>query len=163
MLVTVGLQTAVVLISVLIAWIASGSHSAWSLFLGGAAGVVPNALFALRLARHQGKSPESYPVVFFLGEFTKIFLTIAAFGLIIKFQPNSNWLAVMIGLIVGLKVQLFGLWFTGDRTDRVIREAEQKLAEQKELERAQRELEEFERQAATTSVAKREQFSGKSN
>jgi ATP synthase protein I len=123
MLIAVGLQTLAVLIGILIAALVGGSHAAWSLFLGGAAGVVPNALFAFRLSRHKGRSPESYPTVFFLGEFTKIGLTIFAFGLILKYAPDTNWLAAMIGFIVGLKAQLFALWFGGDRTDKVVQEA----------------------------------------
>jgi hypothetical protein len=46
--------------------------------------------------------------------------------LILKFVPNANWLAVMIGFVVGLKAQIFALWFNGDRTDRVIKEAQVK-------------------------------------
>ncbi len=138
MLIAVGLQTIAVLVGILIAALVGGSHSAWSFFLGGAAGVVPNALFAFRLSRHTGRSPESYPVVFFLGEFTKIGLTIGAIGLILKFAPDTNWLAAMTGLIVGLKAQLFGLWFTGDRTGRVIREA-QAAKEKAEKEQAEKE------------------------
>jgi ATP synthase protein I len=148
MFMAVGLQTLAVFVGILIAALVGGSHAAWSLFLGGAAGVVPNALFAFRLSRHKGRSPESYPVVFFLGEFTKIGLTIFAFGLILKFAPDASWLAVMIGFVVGLKAQIFALWFDGDRTDRVIKEAE--AAKQQALLEAEAKLQ-ADLQAATAA------------
>jgi ATP synthase protein I len=125
MWVAVGLQTLAVLIGMILAGLLGGQVSASSWLAGGAAAVLPNALFAWRLTRQKNKPPESYIVAFFLGEFLKIGLTIAALGLIVKYLPQASWLEVLLGLIVGLKAQLFGLWFTGDRTNKVIREAEE--------------------------------------
>ena len=44
---------------------------------GGASAVIPNGLFALRLAMHRGRPPESYPVVFLIGELLKVLLSVA--------------------------------------------------------------------------------------
>jgi ATP synthase protein I len=92
----------------------SGANSAWFFVLGALCAVVPNALFALRLSFHRGKSAESYPVVFFLGEFLKIGLTLAGLGLIIKSYQGSStevaWLALLLGLIIVLKAPL-GMWW----------------------------------------------------
>jgi ATP synthase protein I len=112
----VSLQLAVTVVLTLVAGVAVGSSSAWSLFLGGAAAFIPNALFALRLSLHRGKSPESYPVVFFLGEFAKIGLTIAILAAIVNSYDSMHGLSLLIGLIASLKAPLFALWLTGDRT-----------------------------------------------
>ena len=82
------------------------------------AATVPNALFALRLSLHRRKSPESYPVVFFIGEFVKIGLTLGLFMAIIRFGTGHaeeiRWLALTTGLIVALKAPLFALWLARD-------------------------------------------------
>ena len=85
--------------------------SARFLLLGGAVAIVPNALFALRLALHRKRTPESYPVVFFLGEFAKIGLTVGLLAWIVKSVPDIRWLPLLIGLIVALKAPLFALAF----------------------------------------------------
>ena len=79
--------------------------------LGGMAAVIPNALFALRLAVHRGRSPESYPVVFFLGEFVKIGLTLGLLAWIVHWQTEVRWLPLILGLIVALKAPLFAMLF----------------------------------------------------
>jgi len=109
MLAAIGLQIAAVAVSVLIAGATAGWESARFLMLGGAAAIIPNALFALRLALHRNKSPESYPVVFFLGMFVKIGLTLGLLAWVIKTEPDIRWLPLLIGLIVALKAPLFAL------------------------------------------------------
>ncbi|MGD9946269.1 MAG: ATP synthase subunit I [Burkholderiaceae bacterium] len=109
MLAAVGLQIAAVAVSALVAVLAAGWESARFLMLGGAAAVIPNALFALRLTLHRNKSPESYPVVFFLGMFVKIGLTLGLLAWIIKTEPDIRWLPLLLGLIIALKAPLFAL------------------------------------------------------
>ncbi len=115
MFAAVGLQVAASLALGLVALVAFGVQSALSLMLGGAAAFVPNGLFALRLAMHRNKSPESYPVVFFLGEFAKIGLTIALLAVVVKNYDDLHWPSMLLGLIVSLKMPLFALWITGNR------------------------------------------------
>jgi ATP synthase protein I len=109
MFIAVGLQVAAVAVLALAAGIGFDWSSAGFLVLGGAAAIIPNSLFALRLAIQRGKSAESYPVVFFLGEFAKIGLTIALIALIARTFPATNWLALLIGLIAALQAPLFAL------------------------------------------------------
>lgn len=111
MFAAVGLQAALVLGLAIVAFGVSGGLAAWHLMLGGFAAIVPNALFALRLALHRGRSPESYPTVFFLGEFAKIGLTVGMLALLIRYEPDLQWLPMLIGLIAALKAPLLmGFW-----------------------------------------------------
>lgn len=119
MFIAVGLQIATVTILALAAGLAVDWDSARYLALGGAVAIVPNGLFALRLALHRGRSPESYPVVFFLGEFLKVGMTIGLFGLIIRYGEDVRWLAVLIGFIAALKATVLAFAFRSvDRFDR---------------------------------------------
>jgi ATP synthase protein I len=115
MFVAVGLQVVASLVFGLVALAVFGYVSALSLVLGGAVAFIPNALFALRLAMHTGKSPESYPAVFFLGEFAKIALTIALLAAVVKSYDELHWPSLLVGLILSLKAPLFALWLTGNR------------------------------------------------
>ena len=110
MLAAVGLQVAAVAVLALVAGLTTGMESARFLLLGGAVAIVPNALFALRLSLHRKRPPESYPVVFFLGEFAKLGLTVGLLAWIVKSVPDIRWLP-LIGLIVALKAPLFALAF----------------------------------------------------
>lgn len=114
MFAAVGLQVASILLLGLVAGGVSDWTSAKFFVLGGAAAVIPNALFALRLAMHRGRSPESYPVVFFLGEFAKIGLTLGLLAWIVHWQTEVRWLALILGLIVALKAPLFALLIARD-------------------------------------------------
>jgi ATP synthase protein I len=105
------LQIGSVLVLALGAALVSGWSSAWYVVLGGTAAIVPNALFALRLALHRGRTPESYPVVFFLGQFAKIGLTVALLAAIHKWLGPLQWLPLLLGLIVALKAPLFALLY----------------------------------------------------
>ena len=102
----VGLQVVTVAILGLLAGLVAGWPSAKSLVLGGLAATVPSALFALRLSMHKGRSPESYPVVFFVGELVKIGLTVALLAAIVRWQPDVRWLPLIIGLVGALKAPL---------------------------------------------------------
>ncbi len=114
MLLAILLQIGLVAILALGAWVVSGSSSALYVVLGGAAAIIPNSLFAARLALHRGKSSESYPVVFFLGQMLKVGLTVVLLGVIVKYAAPVDWLPLLLGLIVALKAPLFALWFARD-------------------------------------------------
>lgn len=114
MFAAIGLQVASVTILGLLAGLVFDWTSAKFFVLGGAAAVVPNALFALRLAANRGRSAESYPVVFFLGEFAKIGLTLGLVAGIVHWQQQVGWLALILGLIVALKAPLFALLIVRD-------------------------------------------------
>jgi ATP synthase protein I len=110
------LQIGSVLALALGAALVSGWSSAWYVVLGGSAAIIPNSLFALRLALHQGRSPESYPVVFFLGQFAKIGLTAFLLVAIHKWLGPLQWLPLLLGLIVALKAPLFALLYVRSLT-----------------------------------------------
>jgi ATP synthase protein I len=122
MLITVALQALAITVLSVLALFIYGPLQAWSLVYGGAAATVPCALFALRLTMHRRQPAESYLTVFFLGEFIKIGLTVALLGAVIKWAGPLHWPSLLIGLIVALKMPLFGLWILGDKTP-VSREA----------------------------------------
>jgi ATP synthase protein I len=107
MLKTVGLQVLATIIATLLAFWWSEMAFATSVLVGGAAAVVPNGLFALRLAAHKNKSAESYPVVFFLSEFAKIGLTIAALAVAYQWLPDVSGAGLLLGFIVALKAPMF--------------------------------------------------------
>jgi ATP synthase protein I len=110
MFLAVGLQFALVTVTAIGAALWFGSVSAWSVVLGGAAAIIPNGLFALRLSMLQGKSPDSFPVVFFLGEFAKIFMTIALLAAVGRWVEPLSWPSLIAGLVVALKAPLAMAW-----------------------------------------------------
>lgn len=112
MFAAVGSQVVVVMALTLLTGALFGWSSARDVALGGAAAILPNGLFALRLAIHRNRAPESYPVVFFLGEFFKIGLTVALLALAVQQVADLQWLALLVGLIAAVKAPLvWGLWF----------------------------------------------------
>lgn len=118
MLMAVLLQIAAVTVLALGTAIVSGWPGAASAALGGAAAIVPNSLFALRLAMQRGRTAESYPVVFFLGQFAKIGLTVGLLAAIVKWLgPQVDWLPLLLGLIVALKAPLFALLYVRSQPD----------------------------------------------
>ena len=114
MFIAVGLQVATVVVLALVSGAVFDWTSARYLALGGAAAIIPNGLFALRLASHRGKRAESYPAVFFLGEFAKIGLTVALVVWVARSTESVRWLPLLIGLIAALQVPLFALLWQRD-------------------------------------------------
>ncbi|MFA7665779.1 MAG: ATP synthase subunit I [Burkholderiaceae bacterium] len=103
MFVAVGLQVAVVVVLVLVTGGVWGVNVALSVAFGGGAAIVPNGLFALRLAMNRGRTSESYPVVFFLGEIVKIGLTVALLVWAATSLPQLQWPPLLLGLVAALK------------------------------------------------------------
>jgi ATP synthase protein I len=113
--VAVGFQATAVLVCALGAWIFTGASEAIFVLYGGCSAVIPNGLFALRLALHRGRPPETYPVVFFVGEALKVLSSVALLGLVVKGQDDVRWLALLVGWIVALKAPLLLLpWWHWD-------------------------------------------------
>ena len=107
----VGLQILATLIVALVAWPLGGANAAVSALLGGAACVVPNALFALRLAIAARRPQGTDMAVFFVGEFVKIGSTIALLALIAWAWKDVVWLAMIVAVIAALKSYLIALLF----------------------------------------------------
>ncbi|MFO1435308.1 MAG: ATP synthase subunit I [Gammaproteobacteria bacterium] len=95
------------------AWV--GKPGAVSIFLGGAAVAVPNALLALWLTIRVRRFGALSTAALLLGEFLKLGLTLAVLALVVaKFRHAIVWPALIIGVIGALKAQWLALWFTRD-------------------------------------------------
>ena len=90
-------------------WLA-GFHGAVSAGLGGGVCVLPNFLFALRLAKVARSRGASYPVNFFLGEFIKIALTVGLLVLIVKNYADLHWPSLLIGLVLAAQAGFLAFW-----------------------------------------------------
>jgi ATP synthase protein I len=96
---------ATVLVAVL-AWLWVGLHGAVSAGLGGAAVVIPNLLFALSLWA-AARSGRASVAGFFVGEFIKVAATLALLVIVAGAYRDLHWLALLAGLFVALKANLF--------------------------------------------------------
>ena len=103
------LQGIAALLVALIAWVVGGSAAAWSALLGGAACLVPNGLFALRLAAAARRPQGPSAATFFVGEFLKVASTVALLALIVWAYRDLVWLAMIAAVIVTLKSYLVAL------------------------------------------------------
>jgi ATP synthase protein I len=103
------LQGVAALAVALIAWLLGGSAAAWSALAGGAACVVPNALFALRLAASARRPQGTSVATFFVGEFVKVASTVALLAFIAWAYRDLVWLALIAAVIVTLKSYFLAL------------------------------------------------------
>lgn len=89
-----------------IAWIWVGRHGAASAALGGAAVIVPNLFFALSLwaAARSGRTSAAR---FLVGELIKVTATLALLAIVAGAYRDLHWLALLAGLVVALKANLF--------------------------------------------------------
>jgi len=97
------LQILTTVIVSLVAGLLGGSHAAISALLGGAACVVPNGLFALKLAAAARRPQGTSPAVFLVGEFVKVVSTLVLLGLVVALYKDLVWLALLASVIVVLK------------------------------------------------------------
>lgn len=84
-------------------WLGGGGFV--SVVLGGGAYLLPNLVFVVRLRRAASRETAS-AATFFVGEFAKLLATIALLGLAQRYV-EVNWLALILGLFVALKANLF--------------------------------------------------------
>lgn len=95
-------QFAVAVLVAVIAGALGGSHAWWSALMGGLSCAVPNALFALRLFASARKPGGATPAVFFIGEFAKIFSTIALMGAVVWWYRDLHWPAFVAAVVAVL-------------------------------------------------------------
>ena len=107
MIKAVYLQIGATILVALIAGLIIGERGAVSAALGGAACVLPNLLFALRLRAVSKRPAASYPIAFFVGEFLKIASTVGLLATVRLVYPDVHWLALFLGFVVALKANLF--------------------------------------------------------
>lgn len=89
-----------------LAWFWVGQHGAVSAGLGGAAIVIPNLFFALSLwaAARSGRASVAR---FFVGELIKVAATLALLVIVVGAYRDLHWLALLAGMLVALKANLF--------------------------------------------------------
>lgn len=104
------LQLCVTVVVALGAALIGGQAAGWSALLGGVCCAVPNALFAFRMFAGTQRPGGATPVTFFVGEFVKIFLTIAGMAAVVWLYRELNWLAFLVGVIAVLKSYLLLLF-----------------------------------------------------
>ena len=84
---------------------------AWSVVYGGMAVVLPASVFAWGLKRSEGaKSPLLASAGFFVWEAVKVGLTVALLFAAPALIVNLNWLALLAGFVVTMKVYWIALW-----------------------------------------------------
>ena len=99
-------QIAAVLVSALFAWIFMRQPAVvYSLVWGGFCVVLPTAVFALGLQKRVAKTSALQAVGrFLLLEMLKLALTLGLLFAATRVMENVNWLALLTGLVVTLKV-----------------------------------------------------------
>ena len=109
----IALQWALVMIFAAAAWLIGGNSAALSLFCGGAAVALPNALLALWLTLRLRSKGAVGAAGMMTGELLKLTFTLAAIVLVaVKLKPELSWLAMLTGVVVALKGQWLALWVT---------------------------------------------------
>ena len=101
------LQAAATVLVAAIAAIIGGVHAASSAALGGLACVLPNALFAFRLAAEMRRPGGATVQGFFVGEFVKLAVTVLILFTVARTYRDLNWPALIAGFIVALKSYFF--------------------------------------------------------
>jgi len=99
------LQFAMTLVVAGMAGLWGGTRGAISALLGGAAYLLPNLLFVVRL-RAAAASGRASATTFFVGELVKIAATILILAAAQAYY-DVHWLALLVGLFVALKANLF--------------------------------------------------------
>lgn len=97
------LQALATLLAATVAWAVGGPAAGLSALAGGAACVVPNGLFALRLAAAARRPQGTTAATFFVGEFVKVVSTVALLLLVVWAYRDLVWLALIAAVIVTLK------------------------------------------------------------
>ena len=108
----VGWQILVGLLVALATWGATKSMVAgWSAAYGALAVVIPAALFVRGLSRQQGAANAGSALTgFFVWEMVKILLTVAMLFAAPRLILNLNWLALLAGFVVTMKVYWVAMW-----------------------------------------------------
>lgn len=112
----VGVQMVVGLVAGGLGWLFTQSTSvAYSVLYGAASIVIPTALMAWgvtssALSRRAAGHVVSAFMSFVMWEGVKLLLSVAMLWSAPRIVPELNWLALVVGLVVVLKVYWFGFW-----------------------------------------------------
>jgi ATP synthase protein I len=103
----VWLQFGATLLAVLVSAVFFGARGAFSALAGGLACALPNGFFAWRLrvaSRYDNRAAVSG---FIVGELVKLALVVSLLGLVSMLYRDVHWGALLIGLVLALKANLF--------------------------------------------------------
>ena len=117
----VGLQALVGSVVALLAWRLTGAQLAgWSAAYGSLAVVLPAIVFVRGLARQQ-RAPNAGSALggFFVWEGVKIVLTVAMLFAAPRVVLSLNWLALLAGFVVTMKVYWVAMWLHSRRNKSV--------------------------------------------
>ncbi|MDR1887971.1 MAG: ATP synthase subunit I, partial [Zoogloeaceae bacterium] len=77
----------------------------------GAACILPNLWFALRLKAAASKSKGILLAAqFFVGEFIKVAATIGLLVIAVKVYPNLHWPSLLVGMMMVLQANFLAFW-----------------------------------------------------
>jgi ATP synthase protein I len=110
-------QAGVGILVALMAWVLTGQpRMGWSAGYGALAVVIPAALFARGLSRQKSATHGNAALVgFFVWEMVKIALTVAMLFAAPRLVEGLNWLALLAGFVVTMKVYWVAMWFRSAR------------------------------------------------
>jgi ATP synthase protein I len=105
-------QFGVGVVVAVLAWVLTGqARMGWSAGYGALAVVIPSALFARGLSRQQSAAHGNAALVgFFVWEMVKIALTVAMLFAAPRLVEGLNWLALLAGFVVTMKVYWAAMW-----------------------------------------------------
>ncbi len=110
MLKAIYLQFGAALLAAIGAWVVVGERGLISVGIAAVAAIVPNLLFAVRLAMVSKRPGASYVANFFAGGFLKIAVTIGLLAIAIKGYPEMHWPSLMVGFAVVLHAGFIAFW-----------------------------------------------------
>lgn len=119
----VGMQSLVGLAAGMLSWLfAQSALVALSVLYGAASVVIPTALMAYgltsgALSRLTSGFAQAAFAGFLLWEGVKVLLVVAMLWLAPTMIPGLNWLGLLVGLVVVLKVYWLGLWTRARRSN----------------------------------------------
>lgn len=101
------LQLGATLLATAIAAVFFGSRGALSAAAGGLACVLPSWFFVWRLTAMTRRKGTASVAAFVAGELVKLASIVGLLGLVLALYPDVHWGALLIGLILALKANLF--------------------------------------------------------
>lgn len=109
-----------ILVAGLTGWLVGSELAFWSAAYGALAVVVPAAVFARGLARQQ-RAPNAGSALggFFVWEMVKVVLTVAMLFAAPRLVVGLNWLALLAGFVVTMKVYWVAMWLHSKRAKSV--------------------------------------------
>lgn len=110
-------QAVVGVLVALVAWLLTGQLAVgWSAAYGALAVLMPAAVFARGLSRQQSAKHENAALMgFFVWEMAKIALTVAMLFAAPRLVSGLNWLALLAGFVVTMKVYWVAMWLYSKR------------------------------------------------